>query len=275
MAAASGPVKLKDDPKFSKYFKMLKMHLPPPAVKQKMSAEGLDPSILDMDPEGLSPNQPPAAASGGGGAAPAAAAAPEEEMDMFAQIRAAKAKKAAAAAAGGGGGSGGGKSLSMKAAMKKVEKALDGPRGARAELSKMVYPEGDARFEVLVDGLQAVLDAYAQRQAAGARETAKERLEKILAAEKEYKERTSELSKRGDRIDKEIEKWGRRKDKAPEKEAMEKELEVKWAAANKEQNEKCLKLTRSYIPSDIKDLVGEALLQRTLLFCMHGHSAVS
>jgi len=48
---------LKDDPLFAKYFKMLKMHLPPPAVKQKMRAEGVDPDILDMDPEGPSPNQ--------------------------------------------------------------------------------------------------------------------------------------------------------------------------------------------------------------------------
>ena len=35
-------VPLKDDPKFAKYFKMLKMHLPPQAVKNKMEAEGLD-----------------------------------------------------------------------------------------------------------------------------------------------------------------------------------------------------------------------------------------
>ena len=49
---------LKDDPLFAKYFKMLKMHLPPPAVKQKMRTEGVDPDILDMDPEGPSPNQP-------------------------------------------------------------------------------------------------------------------------------------------------------------------------------------------------------------------------
>ena len=44
-------VKLKDDERFAKYFKMLKMHLPRGAVEQKMRVEGLDPSILDMDPE--------------------------------------------------------------------------------------------------------------------------------------------------------------------------------------------------------------------------------
>ena len=48
---ASLGVKLKDDEKFAKYFKMLKMHLPRGAVEQKMRVEGLDPSILDLDPE--------------------------------------------------------------------------------------------------------------------------------------------------------------------------------------------------------------------------------
>ena len=63
------------------------MHLPPPAVKQKMTAEGFDPNILDMDPDGPSPNQPTAAtaATPAATAAPAAAA-PAEEMDMFAQV---------------------------------------------------------------------------------------------------------------------------------------------------------------------------------------------
>jgi len=51
-------VLLKDDPKLGKYFKMLSMHLPRPAVEMKMAADGVDPKILDMDPEGPSPNQP-------------------------------------------------------------------------------------------------------------------------------------------------------------------------------------------------------------------------
>ena len=53
LASAQEPagVKLKDDPKYAKFFKMLSMHLPKGAVAQKMSVEGLDPAILDMDPE--------------------------------------------------------------------------------------------------------------------------------------------------------------------------------------------------------------------------------
>jgi len=40
---------LRDDPEFAKYFKMLKMGLPMGAVKQAMSRDGADPSVLDMD----------------------------------------------------------------------------------------------------------------------------------------------------------------------------------------------------------------------------------
>ena len=41
---------IQDDPKYTKYFKMLKVGLSPPAVKNKMTKDGVDPSILDMDP---------------------------------------------------------------------------------------------------------------------------------------------------------------------------------------------------------------------------------
>ncbi|KAG7382834.1 hypothetical protein PHYBOEH_010225 [Phytophthora boehmeriae] len=41
---------LKDHPKYEKYFKMLKVGLPPPVVKHKMQSEDVDPAILDMDP---------------------------------------------------------------------------------------------------------------------------------------------------------------------------------------------------------------------------------
>ncbi|KAL7542696.1 hypothetical protein ACHAXR_011993, partial [Thalassiosira sp. AJA248-18] len=42
---------LKEDPKYSKYFKMLKMGLPMGAVKNAVERDGLDPSIMDLDPE--------------------------------------------------------------------------------------------------------------------------------------------------------------------------------------------------------------------------------
>ena len=47
---------LQDDPKYAKYFQMLKMHIPRPAVEAKMRAEGVDPAILDQNP--LSPSAP-------------------------------------------------------------------------------------------------------------------------------------------------------------------------------------------------------------------------
>jgi len=65
---SSGLLLLKDDPEYTKYFKMLRMHLPKGAVKSKMRAEGKDPTVLDMDPDGPSPSvsQPKVKRTGGG-----------------------------------------------------------------------------------------------------------------------------------------------------------------------------------------------------------------
>lgn len=52
--AASAP-KFKDDPNYGKYFKMLNMGVPKIALAPKLLAEGLDPAMLDHDPEGPSP----------------------------------------------------------------------------------------------------------------------------------------------------------------------------------------------------------------------------
>merc|ERR1719445_1478858 len=40
---------LKDDPKYAKYFKMLKIGLPRDRVRHAMIKDGLDPNILDGD----------------------------------------------------------------------------------------------------------------------------------------------------------------------------------------------------------------------------------
>ena len=48
-------MKLKDDPKYAKYFKMLKMGLPVGAVQNRMEKDGEDPAVMEMDPEGHSP----------------------------------------------------------------------------------------------------------------------------------------------------------------------------------------------------------------------------
>ena len=49
-AIAKANCPLQDDPELAKYFKMLKMHLPKAAVAIKMTAEGLDPYLLELDP---------------------------------------------------------------------------------------------------------------------------------------------------------------------------------------------------------------------------------
>ncbi|GMF13912.1 unnamed protein product [Phytophthora lilii] len=47
-SAAKSDIKLKDDPKYAKYFKMLQMGLPEGAVRQKMKVDGVDERALDL-----------------------------------------------------------------------------------------------------------------------------------------------------------------------------------------------------------------------------------
>lgn len=47
VAESSGGLKLKDDPRYSKYFKMLNYGIPLAQVQNKMMMEGVDPSILE------------------------------------------------------------------------------------------------------------------------------------------------------------------------------------------------------------------------------------
>ncbi|XP_063877241.1 WASH complex subunit 3-like [Scylla paramamosain] len=46
-----------EDPRYAQYFKMLKMGVPDPAIRMKMSSEGVDPSLLD-DPNAPAPPGP-------------------------------------------------------------------------------------------------------------------------------------------------------------------------------------------------------------------------
>jgi hypothetical protein len=48
---------IKDDPLYARFFRMLRMGVPDPAVRLKMQQEGLDAAMLDT-PEAPSPNQP-------------------------------------------------------------------------------------------------------------------------------------------------------------------------------------------------------------------------
>jgi hypothetical protein len=52
--AASVPC-CKDDPVLGPFFKMLRLGMPPPAVKAKMAAAGLDSALLDLSPDAPSP----------------------------------------------------------------------------------------------------------------------------------------------------------------------------------------------------------------------------
>jgi hypothetical protein len=56
------PLLIKDDDQFKKYFKLRSMGMPDEQIKLKMSAEKIDPTILDR-PDGVSPNDPGVRAS--------------------------------------------------------------------------------------------------------------------------------------------------------------------------------------------------------------------
>ena len=57
-------VPVSEHPKYSKYFRMLKVGLPKPAVKSKMEQEGADPNVLDKDPSDLIPLEEETAGAG-------------------------------------------------------------------------------------------------------------------------------------------------------------------------------------------------------------------
>jgi hypothetical protein len=50
-ASTGGRPALKDDPKYEKYFKMMKVGMPKDVVKHAMQRDGLDPDLLDADPK--------------------------------------------------------------------------------------------------------------------------------------------------------------------------------------------------------------------------------
>lgn len=63
------PLLIRDDPAFTKYFKLLQLGMPVEQAKLKMTAESLDPTVLDR-PDDVSPNDPgPSASSAGSGSA--------------------------------------------------------------------------------------------------------------------------------------------------------------------------------------------------------------
>ncbi|GMF18908.1 unnamed protein product [Phytophthora lilii] len=64
--ASNHVMTVKEDPAYEKFFKLVKMGMPPEQVKMKMSAAGLNGDLLDT-PDAPSPNQKAAAKSGGGG----------------------------------------------------------------------------------------------------------------------------------------------------------------------------------------------------------------
>jgi len=61
--SATPTVKLQDDERYVKFFKMMKMGVPKDQLRVRLAQEGLDPDVVDMDPEGPAPE----GGSAGGG----------------------------------------------------------------------------------------------------------------------------------------------------------------------------------------------------------------
>ncbi|KAJ0391246.1 hypothetical protein P43SY_010289 [Pythium insidiosum] len=73
--SSTGPRKVKDDPEYTKFFKLLSMGAPPPAVKAKMTQAGLNPALLDT-PEAELPGTSSTAATAASESTPPAAPVP-------------------------------------------------------------------------------------------------------------------------------------------------------------------------------------------------------
>lgn len=86
-----GELPLKQHPKYAKYFKMLQVGLPPDAVKHKMTQEGVDPAVLDLDadkplpPNAGKPKSKKERSRGGAGGAGASDESDEEEEEEEAE----------------------------------------------------------------------------------------------------------------------------------------------------------------------------------------------
>lgn len=69
-SSGGGAQLVKDDAKYAKFFKLAKMGMPTEQIKLKMSAEGLDPALLDTPDAPMPGSSQPAAAATGAASAP-------------------------------------------------------------------------------------------------------------------------------------------------------------------------------------------------------------
>eukprot|EP00455_Lapot_gusevi_P043373 TRINITY_DN5268_c0_g1_i1.p1 TRINITY_DN5268_c0_g1~~TRINITY_DN5268_c0_g1_i1.p1 ORF type:complete len:220 (+),score=53.52 TRINITY_DN5268_c0_g1_i1:60-719(+) len=57
-APPADAILLKDDPRYKKYFVMLRVGVHPQQIKSKIQQDGLDPSVMDRDPNSISDYKP-------------------------------------------------------------------------------------------------------------------------------------------------------------------------------------------------------------------------
>lgn len=101
------------------------------------------------------------------------------------------------------------KALTMRPALKALDKALNGPRGVRRELESLAFPDGDERYLILAKSLERVLAVGKAGDAQATRDAAALEVEILEAAHREYTRRREDFQYEGEKIETEIEKWTR------------------------------------------------------------------
>ena len=145
-----------------------------------------------------------------------------------------------------------GKTITIKSAREKLEKLLV---GEKKQVEQIPFKLKD--FNVIVDALEKVLGSDDADFAA----TAKEVNEELKAKDKELKVQLLKVQQSNTKHEGQIEIWNERMNTAPERAEELANREQEWLEKQKEANEQCLKIMRSYIPLNISKLSVKGYLE--------------
>ena len=146
-----------------------------------------------------------------------------------------------------------GKQMTIKSSREKLKKLLV---GEQKQVDAIPFKLKD--FNVVVDALQAVLDADDSSFAS----VAKEQNELLKNKDKDLKSALLKVQRLNVTHEGQIEIWNERMNTAPERAAEMAKREEEWVANQNEKNLQCLKIMRSYIPLDIEKLSVKQILEK-------------
>jgi len=145
-----------------------------------------------------------------------------------------------------------GKTVTIKSAREKLVKLLV---GEKKQVEQIPFKLKD--FNVIVDALEKVLASGEADFAA----TAKEVNEELKQKDKDLKVQLLKVQQSNTKHEGQIEIWNERMNTAPERAEELTKREEEWLGKQKEANELCLKITRSYIPLNISSLSVKGYLE--------------